>query len=83
MKVTLKAGGMFAKNLPASRSGNQAEIELEDGSTPADALRALDLPADGSYLIVLNGESVPKSERASRRLADGDMLAIMPPLRGG
>ena len=34
-------------------------------------------------LIVLNGESVPKSERASRRLADGDLLAIMPPLRGG
>jgi sulfur carrier protein ThiS len=83
MKVTVKAGGMFTKQLPASRSGNVAEMELDEGSTPADVLRAMDLPADGSYLIVHNGESVPKSERASRRLAEGDMLAVMPPLRGG
>lgn len=83
MKVTVKAGGMFAKNLPSSREGNQAEIDLEEGSTPIDVLRVLDLPAEGGYLMILNGESVPRSERSSRRLGEGDQLAIMPPLRGG
>ena len=83
MKVTIKAGGMFAKNLPPSREGNQAEIDLEEGSTPIDVLRVLSLPADGGYLMILNGESVPKSERGSRQLSEGDLLAIMPPLRGG
>ena len=39
--------------------------------------------AEGSYLVILNGSSVPKAERASLRLADNDNLAIMPPLKGG
>ena len=35
------------------------------------------------YLVVLNGENLPKAERASRRLAKDDQLSVMPPLKGG
>ncbi len=56
---------------------------MAEGATPVDVIRALGMPAEASYLVVLNGTSVPKAERASRPLAENDKLAIMPPLKGG
>jgi sulfur carrier protein ThiS len=43
----------------------------------------LGLPPEGSYLVIHNGTAVPKDARAACALADGDELAIMPPLKGG
>lgn len=83
MRIEVKATGMLTRHLPPERRGNVADFDIEDDATPADVLRLMQLPTDGSYLIVLNGENVPKAERATRRLAENDKLAIMPPLRGG
>jgi sulfur carrier protein ThiS len=83
MKVTVKTAGNLGSYLPPGSAGNVAALEVADGATPADVIRRLGLPEDGSYLVVLNGTAVPKAERAARRLADDDNLAIMPPLRGG
>ncbi len=83
MKVTVKTAGNLGRYLPPGSAGNTAVLDVSEGDTPVDVMRRLGLPEDGSYLIVLNGTAVPKAERASRRLADDDSLAIMPPLRGG
>jgi molybdopterin converting factor small subunit len=45
----------------------------------ADVARALALPADLARVILVNGHDAP----ADRRLADGDEVAIFPPLAGG
>ena len=82
MKITIKTAGNLGKYLPAGASGNLAEIDVAEGATPADVMTKLGLP-EGSYLVVLNGTSVPKAERASRSLAENDNLSIMPPLKGG
>ena len=82
MKITVKTAGNLGKYLPAGSTGNLAKIEVAEGATPADVMSQLGLP-EGSYLVVLNGSSVPKAERASLQLADNDNLAIMPPLKGG
>ena len=82
MKITVKTAGNLGKYLPPGSAGNRAELEVAEGATPAQVMRQLGLP-DGSYLVVLNGSSVPKAERASRPLAAADTLAIMPPLKGG
>ena len=83
MKITVKTAGNLGKYLPAGSARNLAELEVTDGMTPVDVIKLLGMPEDGSYLVVLNGASVPKAERASRRLAEDDSLAIMPPLKGG
>ena len=83
MRVEVKATGLLTRHLPADRRGNVADVDLEEGATPADVLELMQLSTDGSYLIVLNGENVPRAERATRRLSENDKLAIMPPLRGG
>ena len=83
MKIQFKTGGQLVEYLPRGSSGNMAELEVADGTTPADVMRQLNLPTEENYLISLNGEVVVISERNTRKLAENDRLAIMPPLKGG
>ncbi|MCH7930274.1 MAG: MoaD/ThiS family protein [Proteobacteria bacterium] len=83
MKITIKTAGLLGKYLPPGSAGNDAELEVAEGATPRDVIAQLGMPLDASYLVTLNGESVPTAERRVRTLADNDRLAIMPPLKGG
>jgi sulfur carrier protein ThiS len=83
VKITVKATGRLVRFLPAEATGMTAPLEVATGASPSDVIRQLGMPEDGSYLVVLNGASVPSAERASRQLAENDNLAIMPPLKGG
>jgi len=83
MRITVKTAGLLGKHLPAGSIGNRAEIEIADGATPATVIASLGMPSEASYLVTLNGASIPVAERATRKLKSGDTLAIMPPLRGG
>jgi sulfur carrier protein ThiS len=83
MLITVKSSGLLVKYLPAERQGNSAALEVAEGATPAGVIEQLGMPAEGSYLVILNGVSLPQAERRSRALAEGDQLAIMPPLKGG
>ncbi len=82
MKITVKTTGLLGQYLPAGADGGMAEIEVAPGATPVDVIKRLGMP-QGSYLVVLNGASVARREHGSRVLSEGDVLAIMPPLRGG
>lgn len=82
MKVRVKTTGLLDEYLPPG-SGNPADLAFGDGTTPMDVVLGLGMPADGKYLISLNGEVLPRSEHARRRLSENDTLAIMPPLKGG
>ena len=83
MRIKVRTAGNLGRYLPSGSAQNQAALEVAEGATPADVIAQLGMPADGSYLVVLNGKGVAKAERADRRLAENDDLAIMPPLRGG
>jgi thiamine biosynthesis protein ThiS len=82
MNVRLRVSGAYAKYLPGGGKDNRGEIEIDDGATPQLIMSRLGFP-DGAYLISVNGTAVPKAERATRELEDGDELAILVPLRGG
>ena len=81
MRITVKAGGLFTRKLPGGE--NPAEIALPEAASVADALAALGIEAEVNALVSLNGTAVRPAERAARHLAEGDRLALMPPLRGG
>jgi len=83
MIITVKTAGSLGRYLPEGSSGNQAEVEVPEDTSPTDVIDQLGFPAEASYMVILNGKSVPKAERATARLAAGDKLAIMPPLKGG
>jgi len=83
VKITVKTSGLLGQYLPAGSTGNQAEIEVAEEITPQGVIEQLGMPPDGSYLVIHNGETVPKAARNSVHLQAGDNLAIVPPLKGG
>lgn len=83
MNIQFKTGGEFIEHLPAGATGNTVALQVPDGATPVDVMRQLGMPTDENYLVSLNGEVVVRSERATRTLSEDDLLAIMPPLKGG
>ena len=74
---------MLAKLITWGADRDMAEIEVAPHATPVDVIKLLGMPPENPYLVILNGASVARREHGSRTLSDGDVLAIMPPLRGG
>ena len=85
MQIEVKTAGLLGRYLPPGSARNRAQVDVPHGATPAAVIKVLGMPSDGSYLVSLNGSVVPSSERERQRqpLSSGDILAIMPPLRGG
>ncbi|MBM3584576.1 MAG: MoaD/ThiS family protein [Alphaproteobacteria bacterium] len=83
MRITFKTAGILQKYLPAGAKGLSAPLDVADGATAVDVMSQLGLPMADRYLVALNGTVLATAERPNRRLAEGDELAIMPPLKGG
>jgi sulfur carrier protein ThiS len=84
MKFALKLFATLSDYLPAeARSTNRLELERGDAATVAGIIEEFQLPPKLVHLVLVNGAFVPPAERAQRTLADGDTLAIWPPVAGG
>lgn len=83
MRITFKTASGMVKFLPAGSRGPSAEITVADNATPRDVMIQLGIPPDGVYLVIHNGSGVTIANRETQTLAEGDTLAIMPPLKGG
>ncbi len=83
MRINFKTAGRLVRFLPPGSQDKTAALEVVEGATVMDVIRQLGMPEDGSYLVILNGASLPKSERPTRKLAENDKLSVMPPLKGG
>lgn len=83
MKITLKLYASLKPYLPTGTPRNEAEVELPRGTTVQSAIDGLGMP-EGSYkLVLVNGLFVVPEERATQVFAEGDALAIWPPVAGG
>ncbi len=83
MRITFKTASGMVKYLPAGSRGASAEITVAHGATPRDVMTQLGIPPDGTYLVTHNGAAVRSAARDTVIMAEGDTLAIMPPLKGG
>ena len=84
MKVTLKLYATLTDHLPdEARKSNAFELELDAGTTPAQVIAKHKLPLKLCHLVLIDGVFVPPAERAKRALAEGETLAIWPPIAGG
>ena len=84
MQITFKLYASLGDFLPADkRRGNEMALEVADGASIDQVLAPFALPAKMVHLVLINGHFVAPEQRGSRTLADGDVLAIWPPIAGG
>jgi len=88
VRVLLKLFATLGERLPDElegrrRQGNELPIEVPEGTAVQEVIDRFRLPAPLVHLVLVNGVYVPPPERATRRLAEGDALAIWPPVAGG
>ena len=82
--VTLKLYASLTDYLPASARADHAVGLDVPVDTTIEALTApFNLPAKLTHLVLVNGVFVARGDRARRRLQQGDVVAIWPPVAGG
>ncbi|KXG75255.1 MoaD/ThiS family protein [Thermotalea metallivorans] len=59
--------------------GKELSISLEQGATPKDAIGMLEIAEKDIAILLING----RDGTLDQPLADGDIVAIFPPVGGG
>lgn len=84
MKITFKLFATLTDYLPPqARSGNLIELEVDPDATISQIIEPFGLPPKLVHLVLINGHYIAPEQRLSRKLAEGDVLAIWPPIAGG
>ncbi len=83
VRITLKLFATLSAYLPEGAKRNQIGLEIPSGTIVDDLIEPFHMPPKLVSLVVVNGEILLPHERASRRLKEGDVLAIWPPVAGG
>ncbi|MDO9074572.1 MAG: MoaD/ThiS family protein [Rubrivivax sp.] len=84
MQITFKLYANLGEHLPLDkRQGNAMTLDVAPGANIVQVIEPFALPMKLVHLVLVNGVYVPPEERATRTLAEGDVLAIWPPIAGG
>jgi sulfur carrier protein ThiS len=84
MKITLKLFATLSGYLPPdARSRNRIDLDVLPGTTVLDVVRRHHIPEALCALVLVDGHFVPIPHRATRVLAENEVLAIWPPVAGG
>jgi len=84
MTITLKLFASLAAHLPAhARSSHRVDLDVEPGTTVLDVIRHQGIPEVLCAIVLIDGAWVTRPDRARRALAEGQVLAIWPPVAGG
>ena len=83
MNIKLKLFASLSDHLPPeAQATSSLALTLAPGTTVGQVIAERRLPEKSCHLVLINGSFVPPAERANRALADGDELAIWPPVAG-
>lgn len=84
MRITFKLYAMLSDHLPdEGRKTNSLILDVPPGRTVGQVIDEFNLPPKLVHLVLVNGNYIQPADRVGRVLADGDVLAIWPPIAGG
>ena len=83
MKITLRLLGNLRQYLQAGREFSDLELDVAEGSTPADISARLGIPQGESLMFVVNDVRLTPDQLAQATLKAGDRLVISPAIKGG
>ena len=79
MRLEVHLFATLGPYLPEGAQGDGAVMAFPAGTTVGDVVQALGIPSDVPFMTVVNGHDA----EPGRVLAEGDVLAMFPPLVGG
>lgn len=79
MKIEVRLFATLAAYLPEGSDGRSVTLDLPDGSTVGEIVRALGIPEEMPLVAMADG----RDAELGQPLADGVMLSFFPPLAGG
>ena len=83
MKIKLKMLGDLRHYLPVGAQFNRCELELAVGATASSVVVHISLPAEKTYLLMVNGDMIQRGDYAATHLNAGDEVVLFPPIKGG
>jgi len=83
MNITLKLYASLGDYLPTNAFENTIKIEVPEGTSVSDVLSSHQVPLETCHLILINGFYHPPVSAPATKLAEGDTLAVWPPIAGG
>lgn len=84
MHITLKLFASLTDYLPPeSKYTNIVALDIAPDTTIAQLVAQHRLPDKLVHLVLVNGSYIAPENRAAKTLAEGDVLAIWPPIAGG
>ena len=84
MKITFKLFATLTDYLPVgSRRSNIVELDVAPEATISQIIEPFGLPPKLVHLVLVNGRYIEPELRLTTTLAEGDVLAIWPPIAGG
>lgn len=84
MKITFKLFATLTDYLPPeARRSNVVQLDVASDASISRIIEPFGMPAKLVHLVLVNGTYIPPEQRLTRTLAEGDVLAIWPPIAGG
>jgi sulfur carrier protein ThiS len=84
MKITFKLFASLTDYLPLqARYSNVLELDIAPNASISEIIEPYGLPPKLVHLVLINGKFIEPEKRLTQRLAEGDVLAIWPPIAGG
>jgi molybdopterin synthase sulfur carrier subunit len=84
MNITFKLFATLTDYLPPeARRSNQVTLDVEQESSISQIIEPFGMPPKLVHLVLVNGKYIKPEDRAITTLAEGDVLAIWPPVAGG
>ena len=84
MTIGLKLFASLAVHLPAeARASHRIDLDVDPGTTVLDVIRRHGIPEAVCAIVLVDGHWVARPDRATRKMLEGQVLAIWPPVAGG
>ena len=84
MQITFKLFASLTDYLPPeARYTNIVKLDVAPEASISQIIEPFGLPAKMVHLVLINGKYIEPEKRLTQTLAEGDVLAIWPPIAGG